>query len=272
MLNSILSSQIHYSKEFVRVESTTTGVIVYFADGTREEADGVVFADGVHSLARTELFQHDPPTYAGRISWRGVAQCGAPLFPDVSCREILGKGKRIGIFPLPNNKVYWYATVNMPGEKAAKQERTTDCVLSHFYDWPAPVHSLINNTADDRLVITKINYAAGIHRLSRGCMALLGDAAHPMAPDLGQGACQAIEDAYVLAQCLSENRHTAAAFKKYHNRRIRRVSKVAKNSYRMGKMRQLQHPLGVAFRNVLLRLMPESLALRILEENIRNEI
>ena len=167
---------------------------------------------------------------------------------------------------------YWYAAVNMTEEKAEQQEKTVASVLSHFHDWAEPVNALMKNTTDERLVLTKINYATSIPKLVKGNIALLGDAAHPITPDLGQGACQAIEDAYVLAECLSQKKSIADNLIAYENKRLRRVRAIAKDSFRMGNIRQMENPITLAIRNRLFRILPENFALKILERSIRNEL
>ena len=111
-------------------------------------------------------------------------------------------------------------------------------------------------------------YSSEINKLAHENTALLGDAAHPMTPDLGQGACQAIEDADVLAECLSSGISFSDGFKQYENKRLTRVRDIALNSLRIGRMRQIENPIGVTFRDNLFRFLPEKFALKILERNI----
>jgi 2-polyprenyl-6-methoxyphenol hydroxylase-like FAD-dependent oxidoreductase len=268
LLNAIPSSQIQFNKQCIKIESNTSIIRLHFADGTNETADAVVFADGIHSIARKDIFKLPSLKYAGRTSWRGVAKFENPVFSTDTNLEIFGNGRRIGIFPLPHNLAYWYAAVNMKQEEATKQKRTIDGVLSHFKDWAEPVNTLINSTRENRLILTNINYTNDIHSLVRGNIALLGDAAHPMTPDLGQGACQAIEDAYILAECLFQNATTAEGFKKYETIRLQRVKSIALNSFRIGRLRQMGNPVGVSIRNNIFRFLPERFALKMLERNI----
>jgi 2-polyprenyl-6-methoxyphenol hydroxylase-like FAD-dependent oxidoreductase len=157
----------------------------------------------------------------------------------------------------------------MTEEEALKQKRATDSVLSHFTGWAEPVNTLIDNTPAERLILTNINYAPDISKLVQKNIALLGDAAHPMTPDLGQGACQAIEDAYILADCLSQAKSIHDGLNCYENKRLQRVKLIARNSFRMGNMRQMENPIGLIIRNNLIRILPETLALKILERNIK---
>ena len=96
-------------------------------------------------------------------------------------------------------------------------------------------------------------------------MTLLGDAAHPMTPNLGQGACQAIEDALVLADCLGADRSVDAAFRRYEKIRGPRTAAVVRASRRVGRIGQLESPALCGLRNLLLRFTPVSMTLRHLD-------
>jgi 2-polyprenyl-6-methoxyphenol hydroxylase-like FAD-dependent oxidoreductase len=268
LMDAVLQSNIHFKKECISIEKKLNKIQVHFADRTTEESDAVIFADGVHSYARKKVFNFPPLKYAGRTSWRGIAQFDKQIFPLHQNYEIFGRGKRIGIFLLPGNCAYWYAAVNMSVENASLQKRTVEGVLSHFKNWCEPVNTVVNNTKEDRLILTNILFAPHINKLVDGNIALLGDAAHPMTPDLGQGACQAIEDAFMLAECVSENNFIEEAFAAYEKKRIERVQFITTNSYRMGKLRQMGNPVSVSIRNNIFRFMPEHFALKMLKRSI----
>lgn len=268
LLKAISHAQIQWSKQYVKVERRENDTTVHFTDGTSDTAAVVIFADGIYSVAGKDIFNSAPLKYAGRTSWRGVAQFDKAIFSDHISYEILGKGKRVGIFPLPQNQVYWYAAVNLPQAETAQQKRTAECVLSHFKGWTEPVNTLIQNTKEKRLILTDINYFPSINKLAHDNMALIGDAAHAMTPDLGQGACQAIEDAYILADCLSQNRPVKESLKEYEMQRLQRIRSIAKISVRMGRIRQMENPVGLALRNSMFRIIPERLVLKMLAKNI----
>jgi 2-polyprenyl-6-methoxyphenol hydroxylase-like FAD-dependent oxidoreductase len=109
-------------------------------------------------------------------------------------------------------------------------------------------------------------------RWGEGRISLLGDAAHPMTPDLGQGACQAIEDAVVLAKRLSEESDPASALRHYESQRTRRVAVIVQRSRRLGKMAQLETPLLCQLRDVLLKRTPDRVLQRQAEEILAYEI
>jgi len=270
LLNAVPPSQIHFNKKFVRCENKNNFTEVVFQDGTSETCDVLIFADGIHSHARKDIFNFPDLNYAGRTSWRGIAHFDKPVFENKTNYEIYGKGKRVGIFPLPNNSAYWFAAVNMSEEIASQQKRTHESLLSHFANWAEPVHALIKNTPEEKLVLTKIFHDNNIHQLVKGNFVLLGDAAHPITPDLGQGACQAIEDAFVLTECFSKNNSIAENLAAYETKRLPRVKMIARNSFRLGNVRQWENPIAIAGRNLAMKMMPEKFALKMLERNIGN--
>lgn len=269
LLNAVPETQVRFNRQYESIDITGIKPIVHFTDGTSETADGIIFADGIHSQARTALFQFPALQYAGRASWRGIAAFDRTVIPETTSCEIFGQGKRIGIFPLKGNKAYWYAAVNMPEQESMKQRPTQESVLSHFSNWSEPVNTLIKSTPENKIILTNINFTPSIHQLVKGPAALLGDAAHPMTPDLGQGACQAIEDACVMAECIATNSAIADAFKAYEQKRLTRVNTIAARSYSIGKMRQAGNPIGAIVRNTMMRVLPEGFALRMLARNIR---
>lgn len=268
LLRALPGQQVHFSKGFVKLEQTAKGYVAHFADGSSANGDAVIFADGIHSSARQSHFQLPALKYGGRMSWRGIADANKGLFDKTRNYEILGRGRRIGIFPLPDNKVYWFAAVNMDEAAGKQQVATSDCVSSHFPGWGDAVSALFSSTPPDRFVLTQILLAPKPLKLVNGSIALLGDAAHPITPDLGQGACQAIEDAFVMAKSLAQHKSVPEGFTAYEAKRLARVQLLWKNSFAMGRMKQMGNPLMIAGRNLIYRIVPEKAALRMLTRNI----
>ncbi|MFI5531997.1 FAD-dependent monooxygenase [Kitasatospora sp. NPDC051853] len=246
-------------------------------------ADVVIAADGIRSALRRQLFPgHPGPRHAGEAGWRAVVP-GDGL--DVrQASETWGRGERFGIVPLADGRIYLYATArSRPGT------HTTDHVTGHVTDhatgraadhraellrrfggWHAPIPALL-----DRL--DRIDPAAVLHhdfdelavplpRLHHGRVALLGDAAHAMTPNLGQGGCQAIEDAVVLAHLLDTTPDTPSALAAYSAARLARTTAVSRRSRRAGQLVGLTNPLAATLRDLAVRAAPPSLSLRAMDE------
>jgi 2-polyprenyl-6-methoxyphenol hydroxylase-like FAD-dependent oxidoreductase len=213
---------------------------VVLADGSVDLADVVVAADGLRSPIRGRIFpEHPGVAYAGVTSWRIVVpRPDAPVLPT----ESWGPGTVFGTAVLADGRVYCYATaVAPPGEKAADEKAE---LARRFAKFHAPIPALID--AADAVVRTDINaLARPLGRLTKGKVALLGDAAHAMTPNLGQGACQAIEDAVVLAAYAER----PGGLHLYSAERSRRTAMVAKRSQRITGLTRLTNPVAVAARD-----------------------
>jgi 2-polyprenyl-6-methoxyphenol hydroxylase-like FAD-dependent oxidoreductase len=163
------------------------------------DADLVVAADGIRSTIRAALFPgHHGPRYSGFATWRFVA----PALPDGASRaepaETWGTGEVFGVLPLASGQVYCYASA--PAPPGVRHDDEAAELKRRFGRWHDPIPGLIGAISPDRVLHDDVYWLAEpLPAYHRGRVALLGDAAHAMTPHLGQGACQAIEDAVVLA-------------------------------------------------------------------------
>ena len=239
-----------------------------FANSVAVKADAFVGADGLHSIVRSQIGHTDQPVYSGYTAWRAVVPFPRSAFVPA---ETWGRGKRFGAFPVQGERVYWFATCN-----TSAGERNPSCgsqshLLSLFEGWHEPIEALIR-AADDAFILRNDIYDRDPQPTwSRGRVTLLGDAAHPMTPNLGQGACQAIEDAWELAACLANQPDVTAAMKTYEIRRIKRTNPIVRSSRRIGAFAQLENPFGCALRDLAVRLTPDSITYRSLEPVIGYE-
>lgn len=238
------------------------GVVARFADGREEWGDLLIGADGLYSAVRAQLLGGGPPRYAGYTAWRGVTELEDSV-PGVAAFEAWGRGERFGLVKLGRGRFYWYATKNAP-ERDAKVGRKAE-LLTRFGAWHEPIPSVIRATEEDSIHRDGVYYREPSRRWSAGHATLLGDAVHPMTPDLGQGACQAIEDAVVLASCLKEEGDVEAALRLYEARRAERVAYVVRQSRRLGRIGQLENPLACRLRDAVLKAIPQRVQLRQME-------
>ncbi|MEU8390533.1 FAD-dependent oxidoreductase [Micromonospora sp. NPDC048842] len=223
-------------------------------------ADLVVGADGLRSRVRAQLWpQHPGPVYAGSTTWRA-----AIAFPDpIPAAITWGPGAEFGMVPIGDGQLYWYGALNAPPGGHAPNELAA--VRERFGGWHDPIPALLAATPPDVVLRNDIHYLAEpLPSYVRGRVALLGDAAHPMTPNLGQGAGQAIEDAVVLgAVCASGAEEVPAALAAYDEQRRGRSQSVARASYIAGRFgQQLHNPIAFAMRTIALRLTPGRVALR----------
>jgi 2-polyprenyl-6-methoxyphenol hydroxylase-like FAD-dependent oxidoreductase len=221
-------------------------------------ADLLVGADGLRSRLRGEHWPaHPGPAYAGYTSWRGVTSTAGE--PAGDSGETWGRGARFGIMPLGDGRVYWFATASMPAGARYPDERTE--LLRRFGGWHAPIPGLIAATAPaDVLHHDTYELRTALPSYVTHRVALVGDAAHAMTPDLGQGACLAIEDAVTLAAAVAGDGDLAGALHRYDLLRRPRTQSLVRMSHRMSRFGQAHGPVGGALRDLTVRLVPPGMA------------
>jgi 2-polyprenyl-6-methoxyphenol hydroxylase-like FAD-dependent oxidoreductase len=199
----------------------SSGVTVRFSDGGGLAVDALVGADGINSAIASELNRPLRSSYSGYTAWRGIAETTAAFESD-QIWVCLAGGHEFGWMPVGDAHTYWFATCWLP--EGQRFPGGDDAYLKQtFSKWPQPIPDLLTATPPERLVRNDVVDRAMPDRWSDGAVTLVGDAAHPMRPHLGQGGCQAIEDAVVLASYLANSADPATAFAHYESRRRRRA-------------------------------------------------
>jgi 2-polyprenyl-6-methoxyphenol hydroxylase-like FAD-dependent oxidoreductase len=238
------------------------GVILKLADGRAIAGRGLIGADGVHSAIRAQLLGDTPRRYVSYTAWRGL--CPAEdLVPEGFAEQVFGPASRFGYSRLGDGNVYWFATYAAPPDEAAPDPLAL--LRSRFGSWAGPVPALIEATPPGALLQTDIYDRVPAPRWTDGPVTLLGDAAHPMAPDLGQGACQALEDAMMLVAAQTDMPSVAAGFDAYEQLRRRHTAGVVKMAYRVAHFDQPASPWLNWLRDRFYAMVPTSLFLRQLE-------
>ena len=247
--------------EVTGVRQHDESVVVEMAAGTRVEADLVVAADGLHSRIRAALHPRYPgPRYAGYTSWRGVTS--GPVELGGVAGETWGRGERFGVVPLRDGRVYWFAVANLPQNSRLEGHAE---VRRRFGGWHPPIPALLAATAPEAVLSLDIcDLTLPLPPFAMGRVVLLGDAAHAMTPDLGQGAGQASEDAVVLAAALARE-PTAAALARYDAERRNRTERILRAARRTGRLAQAQGSAAVWLRTALMRLTPPAISLKMVE-------
>jgi 2-polyprenyl-6-methoxyphenol hydroxylase-like FAD-dependent oxidoreductase len=214
-------------------------------------ADLVVAADGIGSAARAALFPAHPGLrYAGFTTWRMLA---GPLDGPAPMAESWGRGTVFGVMPLADGRVYCYAAAPAtPGGHAADERAE---LVKRFGRWHDPIPSLLASVPPGQVLRLDVaELTAPLPAFHRGRVALLGDAAHPMTPNLGQGACQALEDAAVLARLAAVDA-LPAALASYTAARLPRTTDIIRWSRRAATMTTWTSPPAAAVRDNLTWLL-----------------
>jgi 2-polyprenyl-6-methoxyphenol hydroxylase-like FAD-dependent oxidoreductase len=221
--------------------------------------DIVVGADGIRSTVRRSLFGEETLRYGGHRAWRAGAR-----FDDERVRdrfvEVWGVGGGFGFGPAGIGRVYWYCFEAVP-EGAPAPERPRDEFLRRYGAWFDPIPALIESTEQDAIEPTFTYDRPPRQTWGRGRLTLVGDAAHPMKPNIGQGAAQALEDAVVLGRCVAASDDPERALREYERRRIRRTNAVVRASRQAGGVAEVRSQLGARVRDAVMKALPDRLAI-----------
>jgi salicylate hydroxylase len=211
---------------------------VSFANGEVAEADIVVGCDGIHSEMRPFVFPPSQPVFSGTVAYRGlVPHASVPHWPNDAWQMWLGRGKHFLAFPVRAGEFVNYVGF-VPADAEMKESWTAkgdpDALRAEFAGWDPRIEGLLRRV--ESTFRWALHDREPLPIWSNGRLTLLGDAAHPMLPHLGQGANQSIEDGMALATILSraDNRTAAAALMAYEKLRRERVAGVQRGARENG--------------------------------------
>lgn len=247
LLEKVSPASIRLGREFSRLERSPDSVRLHFKNGETREHAAVIGADGISSRVRMQLFGAIAPVERGYTVWRGVAPYSGPAIEGGRNSETWGRGQRFGILQAGDGRIAWYATAN-------RDERD---LLAAFRGWHAPVAELIRST--ETILRNPVADLPPLRRWSSGRVTLLGDAAHPCTPNLGQGGCMAIEDALTLAKCLAHETRVEAAFERYEKLRRARTSHIQSRSRWIGRIGQFESRVFASSRDAVTSVLPATL-------------
>ncbi len=228
LLTAFGEDDVHMGMKCTAVEQTDQKTTATFEDGTQVTGDLIVGADGIRSIIREYVLDEVLSLrYAGYVNWNGLVPADPALCEADNWVLYVGEGKRASMMPVGGDRFYYFFGVPIPiGSETAPADRQKE-LAQHFSGWPAPVQTLIQTLdplASNRLEISDIDPP---QHFVKGRIALLGDSAHASTPTLGQGGCQAMEDALVLARFLvTTNISVADALSRYEQVRKERTAQL----------------------------------------------
>jgi 2-polyprenyl-6-methoxyphenol hydroxylase-like FAD-dependent oxidoreductase len=265
LLAALAPEQLRLGHELHHLERSREKVKIHFVDRTVKEHDAVIGADGIRSRVRRELFGPSDPIYRGYSIWRGIARYDGSAIGPGTNTETWGAGKRFGILDIGQGKFTWYATLNVAAHHSDAPGGRKRELQQAFAGWHEPIANLIAATEEAEILKNGAYDNVPLRRWGNGRVTLLGDAAHPCTPNLGQGGCMALEDASVLAKCIAKENSVETAMRRYESLRYSRTRHIQQRSLMMGHVGQWENRFIVSGRKVVTNLLPA----RLFEHNLR---
>lgn len=256
LVRQLANDTIHLGHELLQVEKDQSEYILQFKNDVSLRSSQLLGADGLNSIVRQSLFSASTIRNAKQVCWRGVTDFTLPRQYQNELNEAWGKGDRVGFVQIAPNKAYWYALKSF---RQDPEEFPLEEINAYFSNYHPVIRELIQSTPLQNIHTAVISDLAPITNWHQGNVCLLGDAAHATTPNMGQGACQSIEDAYILSECLAKYKLNQA-FAEFQRLRRPKAHQVVNTSWRLGKIAHWQNPLAIMLRNQLMRITPESIS------------
>lgn len=242
---------IKLDHQLTHIETVEGETILHFDHQPTQKARLVIAADGIKSVVRKQFFPEATIRQAHQWCWRGVCDTQLPDRYLGKAMEAWEKGKRFGFVKVSHQKLYWYAVVN---ENLVSNKTEWPLLFKNFH---ADVQKIIAETATKNIILHPILDLKPMRNWHYQNICLLGDAAHATTPNLGQGACQAIEDAYALAQLYHPEKNVTSIFDAYEKHRQKKAYQMTRKSWQVGKMAHLDNDFAVFWRNLSMKSMPK---------------
>ena len=263
ILSEDISEHIVLNKRLSKIEKKENYHLT-FEDRTEVESEIVFGADGVKSLIRNQILKSGEIRNAKQKCWRGIINTEIPKKYSHNAYEIWGKGKRFGFVKIRENTLYWYALVN----KKFYSENID--LLETFREFHPYILEMISKTSKENIILNDIIDLKPMNNWSAENLCLIGDSAHATTPNMGQGGCQAIEDAYVIGKLLETEKDWNQVFSQFEKIRKEKVHHIVNTSWTIGKIAQWENFTGL--RNFVFRMIPESVNQKQMEKILKLEM
>ncbi|MEL6571921.1 MAG: FAD-dependent monooxygenase [Pseudomonadota bacterium] len=251
LLMSLDPSVINLGQRLDQIKPDGDGVILSFAAGEPVRARHVIGADGAWSALRNSVLADGDPTYSGYGAWLGLSSAPAPYDQGDEGCEYIGRKDRLGIFETGTNTRYWFTVANAAKPTAHARSANLQEPLTRLQDWPKALTDVVKGSQDGTVIYVSFYDRPIAKTWGKGPITLIGDAMHPFVPNLGQGACQAIEDAWVLGLGLEQGHQGDALNAWMHRNRHSRLKYMHKTAQKVGTLAQSANPMMRASLNLL---------------------
>lgn len=257
LFDKIPINKISLGKSFHSFEKLETNRIkIIFDDLSEFSSDLLIGADGINSKVRKQLFPNSKIRFSGQTCWRGVANINLEKEFENWGMELWGNQIRFGLSKIANNKVYWFAVAKENAKQKDDKRLIKQKLLKMFNNFHPLIKKLISATPEINILRNDINDLEPLKNWYKGNICLIGDAGHATTPNMGQGAAQAIEDAYYLSNLVKSN-ISENIFQLFQQKRQAKVNTIVKQSWTTGKMAHWKY--GKNARNFLLKNLPKKI-------------
>ncbi|MFN4367873.1 MAG: FAD-dependent urate hydroxylase HpxO [Acinetobacter sp.] len=219
---------IQLGKKMVSIEDKGQHVEIGFQDGSTASTELLIGADGTHSMTRQYVLgKQVERRYAGYVNWNGLVEISEDLAPAQQWTTFVGEGKRASLMPVAEQRFYFFFDVPLPAGLENQRSEYKILLKQYFSGWCSQVQCLIDSIDEQKTNRVEIHDIEPFTQFYKGRVVILGDAAHSTTPDIGQGGCQAMEDAVYLARALQINTlGLEDALKRYQNKRNERANEL----------------------------------------------
>ncbi|MEH1892001.1 MAG: FAD-dependent monooxygenase [Nostoc sp.] len=241
-LQQVLASRlpsdiIHLNHRCISFDQDENGVEIHFDGEKPVYADLLIGADGVNSVIRETLFGEGKPNYIGSMCWRAVIKYHHELFNDYELVFVKGNKQFMYILNVGGGYTSWINRKLSPDYSLSHSaDQVKSRILHELADWDESFRAVVEATPAEQIWEGPICDRPPLTHWSQGRVTLLGDAAHPMAPAMAQGANTTFEDAYELGECFSQSANLQEALTNYKQRRLERT-KIIQARSAWGEMR-----------------------------------
>lgn len=228
LMDAFGRQDIQLGKRMVSIEDKGQHVEIGFQDGSTVSAALLIGADGTHSMTRQYVLgKQVERRYAGYVNWNGLVEISEDLAPAQQWTTFVGEGKRASLMPVAEHRFYFFFDVPLPAGLENQRSEYKILLKQYFSGWCSQVQCLIDSIDEQKTNRVEIHDIEPFTQFYKGRVVILGDAAHSTTPDIGQGGCQAMEDAIYLARALQINTlGLEDALKRYQNKRNERANEL----------------------------------------------
>lgn len=253
--NELDKSSYELNKELISIENNET-VKVNFKDTTSFEFNTLIAADGINSNSRKAIFPEIKIRKANQVIWRGITDFDINSDLKHTYHELFEGTLRFLFLPISDTKIFWLAVQDKKNFKKDASISLKEYLLETYKNFDSKIVNMLHKTAESDILENELaDIKPNYKNWYKNNTVFIGDSIHATTPNLAQGGCQAIEDAYTLGLCLKNNRKTA--FADYQKLRIKKVTYIVKQSWMIGKMSLTNNRFKKNFLLLMLKYLPK---------------